>query len=119
MFTINRLVGWCPTMPLQPRHGYAADFPRGLLVEGSNSTSELPTWVGTRCYPTRVRQVRGWRLDLRGFDGGSLRTPFHLACRAQAVWQCRPSRRCQGCSRPSSCFRGQAALSFPQAATTA
>jgi hypothetical protein len=42
MFTINRSVGECPTMPLQPHHGYAADFPRGLLVEGSNTSSELP-----------------------------------------------------------------------------
>ncbi len=68
-------------------------------------------WARTAVQPISARFGVGV-LHLRGFGAGFLRTPFYLACRALAVWQCRPSRRRQGCSHPSSRFRGQAALSF-------
>jgi hypothetical protein len=73
--------------------------------------------VSTRCCPTHVHQVWGRCLDLRGFDAGSLCTPFHLACRATAVWQCRPPRRRRGCSHPSRAS-GSGCPQLHQAAAT-
>jgi hypothetical protein len=99
-------------VPLQLRHGYAADLPRGLLTGGHNPVTELSIeWTHTADQPISARFGVGVS-HLRGFDAGSSRTPFHLACRASTVWQCRPSRRCQGCSRLFPRFRDRTALSF-------
>ena len=44
-------------MLLQHRHGYAADFLRGLLAEGHNPASESPSEVGVRCIPAHIHQI--------------------------------------------------------------
>jgi hypothetical protein len=83
----------CPAIPLQPRHGYAAGLHRGLLAgHHTRCWSRLPhTAAGVRCCPAHIHQIRAGAVILRGFDHWFLRrTPLRLACRARAVWQCRP-----------------------------
>jgi hypothetical protein len=90
-FTMNRLVGWCPTPPLQLRNAYAAGFPRRLLTNAYKLVWESRTHRARALLPqpTSARFGAGFP-DLRSFHVGSLRTRCYLACRAQAVWQCRP-----------------------------
>jgi len=47
--------GWCPAIPLQPRHGYAAGFPRGLLADEKQPATESPKSIIRAC--TAVRPI--------------------------------------------------------------
>lgn len=46
--------------PLQHRHEYAADLPRGLTADCIRSASESPPEItgGVRCAPAHIHQVR-------------------------------------------------------------
>jgi len=49
-----------PALPLQHRHEYAADLPRGLTTDRITSASESPptTADGVRCAPAHIHQIR-------------------------------------------------------------
>ena len=48
--------GGCPAIPLQPRHGYAADLHHGLLPDEKQSGAESP--VDQACTAVRPRSTR-------------------------------------------------------------
>ena len=54
--------------PLQHRHEYAADLPRGLTTDRITSASESPPAItdGVRCDPAHIHQVRAG-VTLEGF----------------------------------------------------
>jgi hypothetical protein len=99
--------GWCPAFPRQPRHGYAAGLPRGLLGRKgcdlrSRRTPCCTSAPGVRCCPAHIRQVRGRFAACGGSTTGSLHVaPSCLACRTRAVWQCRPVPSLSGLLPPS------------------
>jgi len=91
---VHRITGrrrWCPAIPLQPRHGYAAGLLCGLRVEGhclghgvARSTVERAC-TADRPISARLQPVH----RLRGFHHWFARaTPSRLACRTRPIWQC-------------------------------
>ena len=111
-FPCSPCTGWrgrCPAVPRQPRHEYAAGFPRGHLVDENidvgvaspESTARRALLPGP--YPP------GWsRFScFRGFNHWFIRiTPFRLACRTRVVWQCRPVPSLSGLLPPSPASPG-------------
>src|SRR5688572_10257142 len=93
-----------PAFPLQPRHEYAADLPHGLRASHEIPTPESPTPPGRACTAPRPASARLEPMPrLRGFSHWfALTTPSRLACRAQAVWQCRPVPSLSGLLPPAS-----------------
>ncbi len=111
-----------PAMPLQPRHGYAADFHRGLPTGDITQPKSSPpdrSQVGARCKPAQIHQVSSWRLLLRGFQPlvPHVRLSVSLAGPGPSG-STGPSRRCQGCFHPPWRSPDQAALNFAQPAAT-
>ena len=97
-------------MPLQHRHGYAADLHRGLPHRRHHPAKEFPeprhSRAGAHCNPAQIRQVRaGGSLEGRSAAGSS-RTPFRLACRTRAIWQCWPVPSLSGLLPPSPASPG-------------
>ena len=88
--TVRR--GRRPAMPLQHRHGYAADFHRGLPVGDINQPRSPPTNGLRGCAALRPQSTRFRPLALlRGVQPlVPQRTPFRLASRTQAIWRCWP-----------------------------
>jgi hypothetical protein len=77
-------------------------------------TKEFPARhrrAGGRCSPARIRQVGAGGSLERLSAAGSSRTPFRLASRTQAIWQCWPVPSLSGLLPPSPPSRDQAALS--------
>jgi hypothetical protein len=73
---------------LRPRHGYAADFPRGLPTGNGKPTQEFPAdqrRVRTASCPNPPGSSR-CQLERRN-NAGSSRTPLHPASRTRAIWQ--------------------------------
>jgi len=108
-----------PALPRQPRHGYAAALPPGLLTgHYQPATESLAAIVARRaCTAARPRSAR--------FGAGTSRTArqrwflastcsLHLLVLLAGPGpsgSASPSRRCQGCSHPPVRLHDQAALS--------
>jgi hypothetical protein len=117
--------GWCPAFPRQPRHGYAAGLPRGLLGRKGRDVRSRRHRDPLRCpacaadRPTSARFEPA--LPLAGVPPlvhYALHRPALLAGPGPSG-SADPSRRCQGCSHPAWRLPGRAALSFCRAAATA
>jgi hypothetical protein len=117
--TVRR--GRCPTMPLRPRHTYAAGIRCGLPTGDINRpTSSLAQQRGARRNPAQIRQVRAGGALLRGVHAlvhcrytfpSRSPDPHHLTVLARPGFvraACHPPRR------PPV----QAALSFNRPAAT-
>ncbi len=89
-------------MPLQPRHGYAAGFHRGLPASDIDQPRSSPRQsADARCCPAQICQIRAGGLLLR-----SVRTLVSLVHLPVSLAGPRPSdsagpsRRCRGCLPP-------------------
>ncbi len=87
-------------MPLQHRHTYAADLRCGLRADEKDTDRRSHPPAGTdkcallsRPISPRLEPVRSIE---RLSDAGSSRTPSRFACRARAVWACRPASSLSG-----------------------
>jgi len=100
-----------PAFPLQPRHGYAADLPRGLPPRR--------TWPSWRSPPRTLGQralcpgpSARFRRPVESLEGVSplvsalVRLPA-LRAGHRPSGRPGPSRRCQGCSHPHLCSQAQ------------
>jgi hypothetical protein len=103
-----------PAIPLQPRHEYAAGFPRGLLHPAYTGYGVVRTHIRTctavRPISTRLESV----LDLRGFHHWFLHSytfPSHLTNPGPSG-SAGPSRRCRSCSYFPLRLQDRAAPSF-------
>jgi hypothetical protein len=108
----DRLTGRWPAVPQRPRHGYAADLPRGLLAGVNDRHQSRPqsrACAAARPISTRLEPV----LPLRGFTAlvPHVHLPVLLA-EPGPSGSTDPSRRCRGCSHPPLHFQGRAAPSF-------
>jgi hypothetical protein len=96
-------------MPLQPRHGYAADVHRGLRIGDLNRPRSSPRRHGedARCDPAHIRQVGAGGLLLRGVQPlvSHVHLPVSLAG-PRPSGSAGPSRRCRGCLPPSPASPG-------------
>jgi hypothetical protein len=103
-----------PTMPLRPRRGYAAAFPRSLPGSSCPPPREFPATTRDRCapHPAQIHQVRA------GAASRGCHTPVPHVLLSVTLAGPRPSgstgpsRLCQGCSHPPRHHPGQAAPSF-------
>jgi hypothetical protein len=79
-------------MPLQPRHGYAADLRRGLPAGDIYRRGSSPHLrCGYALQPSPHLPGSSWWFALeRLSDADSSRTPSRHACRTRAIWQCWP-----------------------------
>src|SRR5207249_4209003 len=114
--------GRCPTVPRQPRHGYAAVLPRGLLARDHKPAEESPTIKGmsARCTPAHIRQVGAGNSLSRLCRWFTFVAPMSvLLAEPEPSGSAGPSRRCRGCFPPGPHLLGQAAPSFCRAAATA
>lgn len=104
-------------MPLQLRHGYAADPHHGLPIDDINRPrSSRCQSTDAHCNPAHVCQVWGWWVNLRGFH-------MLVHCRYTFL-SCSPSmgpsdstdppRLCQGCLPP---FPMSSRVRLPSAST--
>ncbi len=103
-----------PAFPLQYRHGYAADFRRGLLTGPVHRRRSRPSLHSdVRCIPAHIHQIgAGSGLEgVRPLVPALVHLPVLLAG-PEPSGSADSSRRCQGCSRPPLRPQGQAALSF-------
>jgi hypothetical protein len=114
-----------PSFPRQPRHGYGAGLPRGLLGrKGCDPRSRRPPRSSpvAACAADRPTSARFEpALPLAGVPPlvhCALHRPALLAGPGPSG-SADPSRRCQGCSHPPCRLPGRAALSFSRAAATA
>jgi len=106
----------CPTVPLQPRHEYAAGLPRGLPTGPPNRLRSRPrhqrprACTAVRPISTRLEPVH----DLRGFDRWFLHTYTFRSCLPDPVRLAVPDRPgVRGAaSRPSLRLQGQTAPCF-------
>ena len=102
--------GRCPAIPRQPRHGYAADLPRGLLAGHLNRRPSRPLTLleGRALLPGP---------DPPDFEPVSLLRGFHhwflqyvhlpvLLAGPGPSGSADPSRRCRGCSHPPLRLQG-------------
>ena len=107
-------------MPLQHRHGYAADLHRGLPAGDIEPTQEFPapTSRGVRAalQPRSVRFELVDRLEGRSPLVPHVRLSVSLAGPGPSGGA-GPSRRCQGCSPPSRLSRVRLPSASPAAAT--
>ena len=96
-------------MPLRPRHGYDADFHRGLPVgdiDRPRSSRRIASRVGARRHPAHIRQVRaGGPLKGRLTLVSSVHLPVSLA-EPRTSDSAGLSRLCQGCLPPSPASPG-------------
>jgi hypothetical protein len=93
MFTMYR---WTGAVPSYSRRSLATSTPQTFLVASWLASSSSfgvagPRW-GRRAlrpgpYSPGLSRFHAYRGSTTGFY---VRTPFRLACRARAVWQCRP-----------------------------
>ena len=101
-------------MPLRPRRGYAAAFPRSLPGSSCPPPREFPATTHDRCapHPAQIHQVRA------GAASRGCHTPVPHVLLSVTLAGPRPSgstgpsRLCQGCSHPPRHHSGRAALSF-------
>ncbi|MFD0514560.1 IS630 family transposase [Streptomyces aureus] len=113
----------CPTLPLRPRHAYAAGIQRGLPTDDFNRPRSHPTpHLGERNVhrnPAHIRQIRA---------GGSLKglyTPVphvHLSVSLAGPapsGSASASRRCRGCFPPLPAPPGSNCPQLRRAAATA
>ena len=102
--------------PLQHRHKYAADLPRGLTTSCIKPASEFPPAAitdGTRCAPAHIHQV-GAGVTLEGVRP-LIHLRFAFPSRSASTGPsdgAGPPRLHRGCSHPHPRFRDQAAASF-------
>ena len=95
-------------MPLQHRHGYAADLHRGLPTDDINQPRSSPhRSADAHCSPAQIRQIRAGGLLLRGVQTlvSLVHLPVSLAG-PRPSGSAGPSRRCQGCCPPSPSSQG-------------
>jgi hypothetical protein len=109
----------CPAMLLRPRHGYAADFHRGLPSSDIYRQGVLRHCADARRFPAQIRQVWSWWDVLRGFQ--ALVPHVHLSVLLAGLVQSGgtiPSRLCRGCCPPSLPFRRSGCPQLLQPAAT-
>jgi hypothetical protein len=95
--------------PLQHRHEYAADLPRGLATDCIRSASEPPPAImsGVRCAPAHIHQV-GAGVTLEGVQP-LVHCPLHLSVSLSerwAIWWYRPASPLSGPLPPSPALPG-------------
>ena len=91
-----------PTLPLQPRHGYAAGFRDGLPADDIDQPGSSPRrGADARCRPAQICQIRAGGLLLRGVRTlvSLVHLPVSLAGPGPSD-SAGPSRRCRGCLPP-------------------
>jgi hypothetical protein len=109
-----------PAFPLQPRHGYAAGFHHGLPALSTHRQGVARSAAGRALLTGPHPPGSSRRNHLRGFHHWFLRSyAFRLACRTQAVWQCRPVPSLERLLPPSPSSPGSGCLRLQQAAATA
>src|SRR5664279_3465053 len=90
-------------MPLQPRHEYAAGFPRGLPADDANRPRSSPHHhdARVRCCPAQICQISSWWILLRSVQPlvSHVHLPVSLAGPGPSD-SAGPSRRCRGCLPP-------------------
>jgi hypothetical protein len=90
-------------MPLQPRHEYAAGFPRGLPADDANRprSSTHHHDARARCCPAQICQISSWWILLRSVQPlvSHVHLPVSLAGPGPSD-SAGPSRRCRGCLPP-------------------
>ncbi len=92
----------CPTMPLRPRHAYAAVLRRGLPTSDMPPAREFPTNSGCAPLPSPDPPGSSWWADLSGLR--TLVPLVHLLVSLAGPASsdgADTSRRCQGCLPPS------------------
>jgi len=111
--------GWCPTLPLQPRHGYAAGFHRGLVETAPLSHQESPTVASRRaCTAVRPTSTRfePAHFLLRGFHRWFLHSYTVPSCLPDPTRLVVPSR--PGVVRAAPARPGASRVRLPSASTT-
>src|SRR6266536_5174281 len=113
-FTTTRSTRSVSSYTRQPRQGYAAALPPGLLtghyLPAAESLAAIVT--GMHCCPAHIRQVRGRHV---AYGASTLVPRVHLLVLLAGPGpsgSAGPSRRCQCCSHPCVRLHAQAALSF-------
>jgi len=114
--------GMWPAMPLQLRHGYAADLHRDLPTGDINRPRSFPPrneGMGTRRSPAQIHRVRAGGLFLRGVT--TLVPCVHLLVSLAAPAPSGSpgaSRRCRGCLPPSPASPGSGCPQLHRSAAT-
>jgi hypothetical protein len=67
----------------------SSPWPPGRRLRPTEELSARPV-PNARCSPAHIRQIGAGGLLEGLYAAGSSRTPFCLACRTQAIWQCWP-----------------------------